>query len=269
MKLLAFHSDQNIKAKYLERLRAHVKADELIHGVGWYHGKGCAVGCTLENYRHAAYETELGIPELLAHLEDVIFEGLPSDAAQKFPLAFLRAIEPGADLALVIPKFLLASQKRILKKIKGTSQEVEKVIGQVIAALSDWIEAGNPDKKAAAAAAHMASAAAAHMASAVADDAEAAGTADAAVLRAITAVAKSAADAAVVATDNVLWDTATFTRWFSSAIADATHWAAVAVNADDIQKEYKWMADKLIQLLKEAIGSAPANAESEQPEPIL
>ena len=90
-----FHGDKKIKAKYLKRLKAHAKADEIIQGIGWRNGKGCAVGCTLENYEHRQYEVELGIPEWLAYLEDKIFEGLQKEDAMKFPVQFLSAVPVG------------------------------------------------------------------------------------------------------------------------------------------------------------------------------
>ena len=90
-----FHGDKKIKAKYLKRLKAHAKADEIIQGTGWKDEKGCAVGCTLENYEHKQYEVELGIPEWLAYLEDRIFEGLQKEDAMKFPVQFLSAVPVG------------------------------------------------------------------------------------------------------------------------------------------------------------------------------
>ena len=62
-----------VKEKYLSRVVAHRKADNIIQGLGWEEGRGCAVGCTLENYDHWRYPIELGLPEWLAHLEDRIF----------------------------------------------------------------------------------------------------------------------------------------------------------------------------------------------------
>ena len=79
--MLSFHNDPAIKAKYLDRVKAHAKADRLIQGTGWKGGKGCAVGCTLEAYDHSLYPIELGLPEWLARLEDRIFEGLPKAEA--------------------------------------------------------------------------------------------------------------------------------------------------------------------------------------------
>ncbi len=74
--LLSYHGKTSIKRRYLKRVRAHAKTDELIKGTYWDNGKGCAVGCTVHSGDHKAYETELGIPAWLAHLEDVIFENL-------------------------------------------------------------------------------------------------------------------------------------------------------------------------------------------------
>ena len=97
MILRAFHNDPAIKAKYLARVRAHRLADELIHGTYWQYGKGCAVGCTIHSSNHAAYETELGIPEILARLEDGLFEALPNGEAKVWPEAFLKAISGEAQ----------------------------------------------------------------------------------------------------------------------------------------------------------------------------
>lgn len=43
----AYHSDPEVKTAILVQLRAHAEADELVKGVYWKDGKGCAVGCTL------------------------------------------------------------------------------------------------------------------------------------------------------------------------------------------------------------------------------
>ena len=101
--LLSF--DAPTKARYLARVATHREADELIHGVGWENGKGCAVGCTLDAYDHARYPIELGIPTVLAHLEDALFEGLPPGRAQTWPEDFLRAVPTDTDLWRVWPRF--------------------------------------------------------------------------------------------------------------------------------------------------------------------
>jgi hypothetical protein len=104
--MLAYHNDPKIKSKYIHRVEAHRRADQIVQGFGyWQDGKGCAVGCTLHSASHAAYEKELGIPQIIARLEDRIFEGLPKKEAQAWPSAFLKAIELGADLSGVWPDF--------------------------------------------------------------------------------------------------------------------------------------------------------------------
>lgn len=105
--LIAFHNKKEVKAEYLARVKAHQKADEIVKGQYWKGGKGCAVGCTIHGSSHAKYETELGIPMTLAYLEDRIFENLPNDKAKKWPLKFLNAVKPGADLSLVTAKFMV------------------------------------------------------------------------------------------------------------------------------------------------------------------
>src|SRR5688572_29874601 len=110
----AFHNDPKIKEKYLKRVKAHQAADEIIHGQYWEEGKGCAVGCTIHSNKHASYEKELGIPEVLARLEDRIFEGMSNGHSKEWPVKFLSVIRTGADLSLVWPKFavwLLANKK--------------------------------------------------------------------------------------------------------------------------------------------------------------
>ncbi len=103
--MLAFHNDIEVKEKYVNRVKAHAKADNLIQGTGWANGKGCAIGCTLESFDHSAYPTELGLPEWLARLEDRLFEGMENKDAMKFPLDFLEAIPVGVDLEPVKWKF--------------------------------------------------------------------------------------------------------------------------------------------------------------------
>lgn len=44
----SFHNDPAIKARYIARVRAHRKADDLVKGATGNGGKGCAVWCTLD-----------------------------------------------------------------------------------------------------------------------------------------------------------------------------------------------------------------------------
>ena len=128
MKLLAYHGDIAVKEKYLSRVVAHRKADEIQHGFYWENGKGCAVGCTIEGANHSRYETELGIPKKLAYLEDVLFEEMKNGESKLWPERFLKAIKPGADLSLVVPKFIVwqfEDSKVGLKNLKEVKNDKE------------------------------------------------------------------------------------------------------------------------------------------------
>src|SRR4029077_2162604 len=200
--LIAFHGKPEIKDFYLTRVRAHKAADEIIHGKYWISGKGCAVGCTIHSGDHGAYETEMGIPRILARLEDGIFESLSNGRAKDWPEQFLSAITPGSDLSGVWPRFavwLLVDEKygviQFAKKeaAKKAIQDVAGAYQQVIdgtAAQIEWMKL----RRAAAYAAYAA--ADAYAAYAAAYAADAADAAYAAYAAAATYAAYAAADAA-------------------------------------------------------------------------
>jgi hypothetical protein len=112
--MVSWHGDDAIKAKYLARVEAHRIADELVQGTGFEGGKGCAVGCTFDNYNHARGPIEIGVPEWLMRLEDVIFEGLPQEKAMMWPTQFLLAIPVGANLEPVQWQLAILRHKRQL-----------------------------------------------------------------------------------------------------------------------------------------------------------
>lgn len=135
--MLAFHNDQAVKAKYIARVRAHRAAEELVQGTGWEpNGKtrGCAVGCTLDAYDHARYPIELGVPTVLAHLEDRLFEMLPSTAAMSWPERFLDTIPVGADLSGVWPAWavwMLSDPTYGVLRCTGDRADVRKAVERV------------------------------------------------------------------------------------------------------------------------------------------
>ena len=68
--LRAYHNDPAIKRALLRQVRMHEKADEIVHGVYWENGKGCAVGCMIHSGDHALFEPKFGIPRVLPRLLD-------------------------------------------------------------------------------------------------------------------------------------------------------------------------------------------------------
>jgi len=128
-KLRAYDNDAQLKKDMVSEVMRHQKADMIVKGTyGKENGvwKGCAVGCSIHSYNlkrgkeiatdnHNAFETELGIPESLARLEDYLFEKMPDDKALKFPAEFLKSIPVGADLSLVAPKFIAGTLRDLVK----------------------------------------------------------------------------------------------------------------------------------------------------------
>jgi hypothetical protein len=105
--VIAYHGDEAVKAKYIERVREHRRLDELVAGATGGNGKGCSVWCTFNAYDHSRGPVEIGIPTELIQLNDFIFESLPrgSEAQMGWPERFLSAPKPGADLRLVWDRF--------------------------------------------------------------------------------------------------------------------------------------------------------------------
>jgi hypothetical protein len=232
--LIAFHGSQDIKDKYIVRVRSHRAADELVQGTGWENGKGCAVGCTLESYEHDRYPIELGIPLHLAYLEDRLFELQTPEDAQRWPERFLSAIRPGADLSKVWSQWavwmLVDPDHGVIRHAKtdATRAAIDRV-AQL------WRDGGTADEFRAArrAAADAADAADADAAADAAADADAyaadaaAYAADAAADSADAAAAYAADADAAAAADDAAWRNA------------RSKWAAVA-------------CDKLVALLEAA-----------------
>ena len=204
--LVAYHGKESVKNFYLDRVKAHEAADEIIHGRYWENGRGCAVGCCVHSNDspHAAFETEMGIPLMLARLEDTLFEGQKNGDAKMFPARFLAAINPGADLSRVSWIFLhwLLTQELACREDPRVSKQI-KACADVLVPLTKGEpvdrEAAIEARKNARAAAYAAYAAAA-AADAAADAAyDAAYAADAAAAAAAAAAADAAADAAAAA----------------------------------------------------------------------
>ena len=56
---------------------------------------------------HGIYERELGIPRILAELQDVIHEGLPDESFPNWPERFMEAVPAETDLSKVWPGFTI------------------------------------------------------------------------------------------------------------------------------------------------------------------
>jgi len=247
--MLSFHNDQAVKDKYVDRVLAHQKADNIIRGTGWDGHKGCAVGCTLETYKHKQYEVELGIPEWLARVEDTLFEGMTKEKAYAWPARFLTAIPVGIPEDIFEKKvkapFLVIVLKSTLESFDNN--KFPDVTAAINGSISLWqsdgrglaagaaeaaAEAAGAAARAAGAAARAAAWAAEAAARAAAWAAEAAGAARAAAWAAEAAGAARAAGAAARAA-----------AWAAEAAAWAAARAAGAEKMD-------YFADELIRLFE-------------------
>ena len=248
--------NQEKKDLLVAEIIRHREADQLMQGTYGQekHGdwKGCAVGCAIHSLNltlgktystndHSVYETELGIPELLAILEDRIFEGLSVEDSKTWPEKFMQAVPVEADLSLVWPKFavwLLVDEKdgvlqyadshRSIAAITRVAELYKKVIDGETVDRQTWRDA---DADA------YASAYASASASASASSAYA--SAYAAASAAAYAAASVSADAAYAA--------------YAAAAASAAAYAAASAAADAAARQihYKKCASKLLEILSE------------------
>lgn len=135
--LRAFHGDPAIKEFYLARVRAHRAADDIIRGTygdadgasGW---RGCAVGCTIHGGNHSAYVQELGIPTVIADIEERLFEEMPLSTAMDWPVEFLESIPVGADLSRVLWQLFAWGIHDFLRHVdKDVQPTMERILTDV------------------------------------------------------------------------------------------------------------------------------------------
>lgn len=100
--LRAFRGDPRIKAQTLSQVRAQPQNCKLYSTLGGRRTRrASAVALTTLGKGLDAYEGELGIPTLLANIEEAIFKNLPPSEAAAWPERFLQAASVGADLSRV------------------------------------------------------------------------------------------------------------------------------------------------------------------------
>lgn len=136
--MLSFHNDQSVKEKYLSRVRRHREMDNIVQGIGWENGKGCAVGCTLQNYNYSRYPIELGLPEWLARLEDIIFENLPKKDSALWPEQFLQFTPVGVNVEFVKNKLSIIRLDRMIsiqEKNRDNFSDMKDLFNLVIDAI--------------------------------------------------------------------------------------------------------------------------------------
>lgn len=129
--MLSYRNDPTFKEKFVALLQLHQEQDRIVQGAygTTFSGKwqGCAVGCSVRSLHlmskdgehseyldellerpHANMSLRLGIPMVLAFLEDSLFERMSMEAAATWPVKFGTAIPVGKDLTPVFWRFIHA-----------------------------------------------------------------------------------------------------------------------------------------------------------------
>ena len=243
------------KKALLKEIKWHRTQDMILQGTygSEVDGKwrGCAVGCAIHSINrlankslatndHRVYETELGIPEWLARLEDSIFEGLPKEEAIWWPERFIAAVPEGVDLELVRWKFgawLMQENIARVQKLKiseSLKEQVLDAIRQVLAVHEAAIKTGKWDESAARSA-ESAARSVAESARSVAESAR--------------SVARSAESAA----------------WFAESVAESVESARSAARSAESARsaaESAWSAAESARSVARSAESAARSAES-------
>ena len=242
------------KPAFVEMMQAHREADRIVQGAYWDDGRGCAVGCGVHSCMalageeighgdHGRLAELLGVDPRLMHLQDRIFEGLPSDEAREWPLALAAAIPEGADLSGVWPQFAARMLRRI--KVPDGYPDVAAAVARVAAG---W-ETGWADDDPSAAGSAAASAAESAESAARSAAGSAAGSAAASAAESAESAARSAAWSAWSAARSAAWSAAR-----SAESAESAAWSAAgsAARSAAWSAEYRWMRDELLALVAAA-----------------
>lgn len=138
----AFTDTLVTKEQFVKEIVWHWEQDAFVQGV--YETmdldevfRGCAIGCSIHSIAtltqqpldcsdHSLYEKYLGVPEWLAKVEDAIFEGLPKNEAEEWPLQFTEAIKVGADLDQIKPAFLVFILEFSLEQLQNEEFKLQR-----------------------------------------------------------------------------------------------------------------------------------------------
>jgi hypothetical protein len=249
----AYLDKPELKEAFVKEVEKHRKADAIVQGTyGEENGswRGCAVACSLRSLAilngeklhteysdHKEYETKLGIPQWLAHLEDALFEGMPTNDAKKWPEQFAKAINVGADLQPVKYKFCAYLMKENIDRVLALEisdelkEQVVSAIRGVLSLHENALETGMWDESAARSAESAA-------ASAERSAASAAWSAESAAASAAWSAA-SAAWSAESAAASAAWSAA-----WSAASAASAAWSAERSAAASAERSAAWSAER-------------------------
>ena len=123
---------------HIERMKAHIEADELVPGTGFEDGKGCFIGCTFDRYdhRHAAKTT--GVPEWLWYLADELHESMSRSVDRgDMALKLLRGFEKCEDFDALERAIHIYIQRRNIERV--TALEIDAALKPEVLAAIDAV----------------------------------------------------------------------------------------------------------------------------------
>jgi hypothetical protein len=264
----SYLNDPKLKTDFIKEVLWHYETDKIIKGSYGDNAspeKGfCAVGCSIHSLnrmkgkdydtsKHKVYETELGIPEWLARLEDAIFEGLPNELAMKWPLRFAKAIPVGVNLEPVKWKVSIFILSESIERVLGLDisddlkKQVVDAIRDVLVVHEQAIKTGVWAWSAAESAAESAAGSAAWSAWSAAESAARSAAESAA--ESARSAAESAAESAWSAAESArsAAESAAESAWSAAESARSAAWSAAESARSAAYTRY---ADKLIETLK-------------------
>ena len=106
----AFYNKPSTKQFYLDRMRAHRLAGQIVQAKYWWDKSsftGCAIGCLTHSEQLEALQSGLNIPKALGKLAGLLHSFMDRNRSIFWGEELLNAITTGADISGVIDRFIL------------------------------------------------------------------------------------------------------------------------------------------------------------------
>jgi hypothetical protein len=152
--MTAYSHPHITKAAFLAEIAKHQEQDKISRGTywDWEAGRGCAIGCAFASIanitnglmvpdtrdNHQLLSIYLAIDEDLLRAEDFLFEKLPEERAQQWPLEFSEAVPAGADTSSIVNRLIAA----VMRGLYASAIDTPPEWGTIACRIADGIDAG-------------------------------------------------------------------------------------------------------------------------------
>ena len=106
----AFYNRPSTKQFYLDRMRAHRLAGQIVQEEYWWDQSsftGCAIGCLTHSKELEAFQSALNIPKALGKFAGLLHSFMDKNRSIFWGEELLNAMTTGADLSGIIDRFIL------------------------------------------------------------------------------------------------------------------------------------------------------------------